>query len=461
MNLPFMAGRFVFFIAPYSDKNEVLYMITNKNYADELKEKLNTAVQQAVAAYFEDFYASNHFKRTRKLPLDTVIKLLISMQGGSLQKELHDANINVTASAFVQQRKKLDHACMEDVLENFNALCSDTKTYKGYRVFAIDGTCVNMARNPDAESYVKATVKDRKGYNQLHVNPLYDVLNKTYYGCIIQPQPKEDEVGALTFMASWYRFDEKVLIVADRGYESYNAIAHMLANKNVHFLMRLRHGISSMKPVRELPMQELDEDISFTVSTRQTNEDKQNGHILLRLPNKGKAIKKSSRWDFPSPYEMSFRVVRIKLSTGEYETLGTNLPRDFTPEDIKELYHARWGIETAFRELKYNVGLVNLHGKSDTFVKQEIYAAMIMSNFCSRIVNQIVTPQKDNAKHEYQVNMKMAIQLCREFYRSNNANGKKLMKDIAKYTEPIREGRADTRNIKAKSFVGFAYRIPT
>ena len=40
-------------------------------------------------------------------------------------------------------------------------------------------------------------------------------------------------------------------------------------------------------------------------------------------------------------------------------------------------YHARWGIETAFRELKYGFGLVNLHGKNDDFVKQEIFAAML------------------------------------------------------------------------------------
>lgn len=67
-----------------------------------------------------------------------------------------------------------------------------------------------------------------KGYNQLHVNPLYDVLNKTYQHCIIQPQPQQDEVGALTVMLKWYDFKEKTLIVADRGYESYNVFAHLM-----------------------------------------------------------------------------------------------------------------------------------------------------------------------------------------------------------------------------------------
>lgn len=55
--------------------------------------------------------------------------------------------------------------------------------------------------------------------------------------------------------------------------------------------------------------------------------------------------------------------------------------------------------------------------------------------------------------------MKMAIYLCRQVFRTPNADIDKLMKDIAKYLDPIRLDRRDTRNIKAKSFVGFVYRV--
>lgn len=92
-------------------------------------------------------------------------------------------------------------------------------------------------------------------------------------------------------------------------------------------------------------------------------------------------------------------------------------------------------------------------------MKQEIFSAMIMTNFCSRIVNEIVIKQKQDNIHEYKINMKMAIYLCRQFFRTKNTDEKKLIKDIAKYLEPVRPGRRDTRNIKAKSFVGFVYRV--
>lgn len=232
---------------------------------------------------------------------------------------------------------------------------------------------------------------------------------------------------------------------------------------NIDFLVRVKQDRSAMREIGKLPMTELDTDVSFTITTTQTKEDKENGYILLQIRKSEDRLYSSKtragRWDFPSPYPMKFRVVRFQLETGEYETLATSLPRSITLAEIKELYHARWGIETAFRELKYGLGLVNLHGKKDDFVKQEIYSAMIMANFCSRIVNEVVVRKNDANIHEYKVNMNMAIHICKQFYRTINGDEKQLLRDIARYTEPVRPGRRDERNIKAKSFVGFIYRV--
>lgn len=439
-------------------------MIIVNSTPNELKENLDIAIQKAIADFKANYYTyDNHdFQRNRVLTMEKVVTLLHSMQGGSLKKELYDAGITATASAFVQQRNKIPCTVFEEIFEYFNSLCNDTKTYKGYRVIAIDGTTINMARNPKSSSFVKNN-STPKGYNQLHVNPLYDVLNKTYLHCVIQPQPEQDEVGALTFMVGWYPFKEKTLIVADRGYESYNAFAHLQREENIDFLIRVKQDRTAMREISKLPMTELDTDVSFTITTTQTNEDKEKGHIFVQTHKREDRVysnrTRAGRWDFPSPYPMTFRVVRFQLETGEYETLATSLPRSFTLAEIKELYHARWGIETAFRELKYGLGLVNLHGKKDDFVKQEIFAAMTMSNFCSRIVNEVVLRKNDTNIHEYKVNMNMAIHICRQFFRTKDADERQLLNDIAKYTEPVRPGRRDERNIKAKSFAGFIYRV--
>ena len=216
-----------------------------------------------------------------------------------------------------------------------------------------------------------------------------------------------------------------------------------------------------MREIARLPMFELDCDIGFTITTTQTNEDKQKQYIFLQVPKKSKpgAKTRRGRWDFHSPYYMKLRIVRFQLETGEFETIATSLPRSFTPEKIRELYHMRWGIETSFRDLKYSLGLVNLHGKSDAFAEQEIYAALTMFNFTSRIVRETVIEQPQNGVYAYRVNFKMAVALCREYFRTPTADGKKLMQEIARHTVPIRPGRRDNRNLRAKGFVGFTYRV--
>ena len=259
-------------------------MSLEKSVPAILKQELDEAISIAIDKYKEEYgeLKKSNFSRKRVLTRETMIKLLLSFGGGSLNKELHEAGINVTASAFSQQRDKLSSMLFEEVFEQFNNIHHDTKTYKGYKVLAVDGTTVNMPRNPKSDTFVTYD-GNPKGYNQYHVNPLYDVLNKTYQHCVIQPQPQQDEVGALTFMLQWYNFTEKTLIVADRGYESYNVFCHLMNTPNVDFLIRVKQNNSAMREIKKLPMMELDTDVSFVISTTQTKFDKENNHILLQV----------------------------------------------------------------------------------------------------------------------------------------------------------------------------------
>lgn len=428
--------------------------MNNMATPEQIKTELNKAVDTAVTMHEKNADGGEKgFTRKRKLSMETLIKLLIFMKGGSIQKELNDVGIDICKSAFSQSRKKLSWTDIENVLDDFNDRCKtmDAKTYNGYNILAVDGTAVNIARNPNSNSYIQ-THSDKKGYNQLHANMMYDVLNQIYLHCSVD----SDEIGSLLFMLEWFDFSPNTLVIADRGYEAYNTFATFI-EKGMYFLIRVKQKNSAMREVRILPMEELDRDISFTITTTQTKEDKENHYIFVQ---KVKKDKKRTRWDFPSPYSMTLRIVRVRLDSGEFETLATNLSRDIFPlEDIKELYHKRWGIETAFRDIKYGAGLTNLHGKSEEFAKQEIFAAMIFSNFCSRIINQAVIEKDGNKAYPQKVNRKMATDICREFYQRDDISGEELIGKIQKYTEPVREGRRDERNLKAKSFSGFNYRV--
>ena len=419
-----------------------------------------SSLKRAISRAAEKCVKDKSFSRKSPLTKEALIRLLIGAEGGSLDKILHTVGINVTASAVSQRRAQVTPEVFRAAFDYFNADCVDDDFFRGYRLLAADGTTVNLPRNPKAPSFVQ-NAGIPKGVNQLHLTPLYDILSRTFVDAIIQPEPKKDEIGALAEMLKRNTFSQKTIIIADRAFEGYNLIAHCLEKPNVDFLIRVKSSRSGMREVAKLPMLELDCTISFTITTTQTNEDKKNGYIHLQVPKKSKAGSKTrrGRWDFPSPYPMRFRICRFQLNNGEFETVATSLPPSFTLADIRELYSLRWSVETCFRDLKYTLGLVNLHGKSDAFAAQEIYANLTAFNFASRICREAIVRQPKEGVYAYKVNFKMAVALCREFIRTPKADVDKLLNDIARYTVPIRPGRQDQRDLRVKGFPGFVYRV--
>ena len=63
------------------------------------------------------------FTRKRKLPVEKVMKLILSMGGGTLDKELLDffrmSSDAAASSAFVQQRAKISHTAFEHLFHTF------------------------------------------------------------------------------------------------------------------------------------------------------------------------------------------------------------------------------------------------------------------------------------------------------------------------------------------------------
>jgi hypothetical protein len=94
-------------------------------------------------------------------------------------------------------------------------------------------------------------------------------------------------------------------------------------------------------------------------------------------------------------YTLHFRVLRFPITESTMECIITNLEEeDFPMKEIKKLYEWRWGIERSFRELKYTIGLTNFHAKKVEYILQEIFARLIIYNFCERIITKIVIQQK-------------------------------------------------------------------
>jgi len=406
------------------------------------------------------------FTRDRKLPLDTMLKIIIGMNGGSIKRELYDydKSISVTSAAFVQQRDKILPDMFGYIFRQFTDQLPLDKTYRGYNLLAVDGSGVSLFTNEESDTYVENGTLE--GYNAFHLNALYDLCNKIYLDAVIEPHPGAEARAAWTMIDR--RHFEKAILMGDRGYSALNLLEHIHRRPGLEYLIRVKNGwISELK---NLPMVDLDVDISFELRTTQRKEDlalyKQGKAKLIYAPSKFGKPKKLEQWDFESPHQMTLRIVRFKLSDTEdksnsYETIVTSLDRNQFPlEEIKKLYHIRWGIETSFRELKYAIGLSNLHTKKDSAAMQEVLARLIMYNFSQCITMHVVIEQKNSRKWVYQANFTYAIHLCKDYFRNHNPDPPDITARIASEIQPIRPDRKDLRKLcKQKAFVWFLYRV--
>jgi hypothetical protein len=385
------------------------------------------------------------------------------MGGNSIYKELlesqgYDEN-TATTSAFIQQRDKILPFAFESLFHEFTQSYSDIKKYRGYRLLAVDGSDLRIATNPDDPDTHFQNQPGEKGYNLLHLNAIYDLCNKIYVDSIIQPRRFENEGKALVNMIDRSRIEDNVIITADRGYESYNNFAH-IESKGWNYVIRVKDLDSNgiLSGLRLPSDGEFDFVVQRTLTRKQTKEVKAHPQIYRFLPSR-------STFDFLDLhtnkfYPISFRVVRFKLENGSYETVITNLAESgFPPDELKNIYRMRWGIETSFRELKYTIGLTNFHAKKQEFIVQEVFARIIMYNFAEMITLHVVISQT-GTQHTYKVNFTVAVHVCRHFLRLwNNAAGFNVEALICKNIMPVRPDRIVMRKIRCKSFVSFMYRV--
>lgn len=433
-------------------------------FADSIKEKLDTVLTEMQE--YSWLFVNNpkkDFTRKRKLDFKEMLNILLSMGGNSLKVELMKYFSfeveTATSSAFVQQREKILPEALEFLFHKFTSSSVNPKYYEGYRMFAVDGSDLSIAHNPnDTENHFVAT-ENAKGYNLLHLNAMYDLLSRVYVDAIVQPGRKENEFQALTDMVDRSDIKEKTILLADRGYESYNVFEHIV-KKGWNYVIRVKdinsNGISSglILPKKK----EFDVNYSILLTRRHTNEIKAH-------PEKYKFMPANQKFDYlpvgdKGNYIINFRVVRFAISEDSYEVIITNLPEnEFPAEKIKEMYHMRWGIETSFRELKYAIGLTSFHSKKTAYIIQEIFARLTIYNFCEIITTHVVV-QKEDRKYGYQVNFTIAISICLHYFRCRDAVSPPNVEAlIQKNILPVRNGRKDPRKVKTKSAVSFIYRV--
>jgi hypothetical protein len=384
-----------------------------------------------------------------------LLTFLVSEGSGSTKNELLDFfdmdAAAPTASAFNQQRAKLKSEALEDVFGQFNSAISSLDNTEDDWVFiAADGSTVTFFSKPSfaTDEYYVSGGHSAKGFYSMHLNAFYDLKKHTYTDALIQPVHHKDEFRAFCNMVDRYAPPpgKRATFVGDRGYCSYNNMAHVM-EKGQFFLFRTK-DIHSKGMVGNFDFPEGEEsfDINVDVTLVRSSSKK------IMTSGYRRFVDKATSFDFieygsAGTYSLSFRIVRFPLPGDSYECIVTNLPSgEFPPQRVKEIYAGRWGIESSFRKLKYTIGLSNFHAYKPEYIKQEIWARLMAYNITETLINHTAVPQKGSTKHEYKVNFSVAAHICRAFLRPTTEKGAiDVMSLLQKELLPVRDERQCAR----------------
>ena len=405
------------------------------------------------------------FTRNRKMGFHDTILMLLTMEADCIKEELYRYFGRTTdapsKAAFYKQRKKLNETALANLLFTFNAKLTKKLYNDKYQFIACDGSAVDIFRNPnDPDTFFEPNGKSTRGFNQVHINAFYSILDRRFTNLVIQPGRKRNEYSAFCEMVDAAGNDAPPTVYfADMGYASYNNFAHVIENGQF-FLIRCNdkrlQGILG-RPIEGL--KEMDCHVDRILTRTQSKKKYSRPELMDQYRHTCKAVPMDYLDTDRTEYDISLRIVRFEIAPGSFENIITNLPDiEFDFDDFKELYHMRWNEENSFRDLKYPLCLKALHSKKYEYIVQEIWARAILHNFSSEIIAGVEIEQHDT-KYEYQANFAEAFKICRDFLRIHDGVSKMEVESlIAQNIEPIRPGRTFVRHHRFKLPISFCYR---
>lgn len=409
-----------------------LSKIRSKIQSKELKEKWRKSITD--------------FTRKRKMDFEKLIHYILNKKGLSTNMEINNffnkinEDTDMSAQALLDQRLKLKPEVFvelnEDYLKGFYSEYreTDVKNYKGYILKAIDGTdfeIPNTEKSKDAFGRVKA--KEGESIPRTSVSMCYDVLN----GYIIDVIPEKYRANEIYMAKRHMRKDQQItenynsLYIMDRNYVSFDFLA-FLQKREIKFLSRLNLGYYTKE----------------TENMKTKDEIVEIAHTKERM--KRKYFEDEETREYAKENKIEVRILKYVLKTGEEEYLITNL-KEFSYEELFEIYGKRWNIETLYNSLKNKLQIEKFTSSKEEIIKQDIYASTLVYNMVQTMKNEAKEDiEQKNYKHEMKINENISIGLFKNemIYIMLEDDDKKrvtrydkLCKKILKYKIPIRKDR--------------------
>jgi hypothetical protein len=263
----------------------------------------------------------------------------------------------VTEEAFGEARNRLPWRFwtgLWNLLQRrYLSVFDDALRWKGLLVMGGDGTAVDLPNVPAvAQRFGRPkNGKSRRRQPQGRLVALCSVFTGWCWSFAFMPL-RCTEHQALQRLTRTLR--SGMLLLLDRGFFAYVSL-WMIRQRHAHFLIRLsKQAAGFAKRLHKLGSHD------WLVEFRPS------GAIYRGHPH--------------LPKTFVYRLIRYHRPGFRVSWLLTSLtnPRRFTRDEIVNLYHRRWTLETLFREWKHALDIHNLRSHTPAGLLKEVYAQLIL-----------------------------------------------------------------------------------
>jgi len=269
----------------------------------------------------------------------------------------------VTVSAFTQFRHRFPLRLLrvfwaQLVQEAHEALRSPHALWRGLRLWAVDGT--DLLAPEDLWSVFGAhPIRQGEGFAQAHLLVLYDLAVRVPVACRLSRCDPDERARAARLFGALGPGD---LLLIDTGFYSIGVFADLN-----------RGGVKFAVPMRR----------NGNPKCLQAFGPGDGLYSIAASPQHWK--------DHPDvPRNLTVRIVTVCRDGFRPRRLVTNLldPQAFPAQEIAELYHRRWHIETFYRELKHTLHLQRWHARTLHSLYAELFFTMILVTLTRLIMAQ-------------------------------------------------------------------------
>ena len=335
------------------------------------------------------------FTRERKVGFVGVLSMILNLARRSTQIELDQFRERLwpyqadettyTKQSFGEARQKIRPEAFTELNTAFvNRYYDDEeyRTFRGFRVFAIDGSSQQLPDSPQLRAeYGVATGKRTFAVAKARASQLYDVLNGIVVDAVIAPFRTGERELARQHVEAFLRLAARqiaTIMLFGRGYPSLPLLFYLISHQ--------------IRPVMRVPVSFYPKIIGLAES---------NTWVTLTLSSAQARQVRAMGVEATAGTAVRLRVIKLRLPTGQIETLVTTLTEEEMPEEaFGELYALRWGIEVHYGQEKYALEIENFSGITPRVIAQDYHATILFANL-SAAVKQEAEQQWDAHRDQY------------------------------------------------------------